>query len=154
MAHDLAEFCLFVLYISAFVFLVVGLLYLLWRVFVRPVYSFLVEKGYLQPLVGRASTPRERSGTGRWLHFIEIGIASVFLAMIELGLTKMNTPGVWVMARICDPSAAWANPHTSRCDLRTIMVLPIVVDASIIFLGLWGAYSVWVEARDRSHNGK
>jgi hypothetical protein len=154
MAHDLADFCLFVLYISAFVFLVVGLLYLLWRGLVRPVYSFLVGKGYLQPLVGRANTPCERSFNGRWPYFIGIGIASVFLAMIELVLTKMNTPGVWVMARVCDTSAAWSNPHGSRCDLGTIMVLPIVVDASMIFLGLWVAYSVWVEARDRSHDTK
>ena len=93
MARDLADFCLFVLYVSAFVFPVAGLLYLLWRGLVRPGYSFLVEKGYLQPLVGRASAPRKRSFTGRWRHFIEIGTLSVFLAMLELRLTKMNTPG-------------------------------------------------------------
>jgi hypothetical protein len=145
--HDLADFCLFVIYICAFVFLVVGLLYLLWRGLLRPVYSFLVEKGYLQALVGRADAPRERSVTGRWRHFIEIEIASVLLAMLELRLTKMNTPGDWVMAHVCDTSAAWSSPHGSRCDLGTIIVLPIVVDASMIFLVLWGAYSVWVEAR-------
>jgi len=154
MAHDLAEFCLYVLYISAFVLLVVGLLYLLWRGLVRPVYSFLVEKGYLQPLIGRASTPRKRSVAGRWRHFIEIGIASALLAMLELRLTEMNTPGEWVMARVCDTSGAWSSPHGSRCDLRTIIVLPIVVDASMIFLVLWVAYSVWVEARDQGRDAK
>jgi hypothetical protein len=154
MAHDLAEFCLYVLYISAFVLLVVGLFYLLWGGLVRPVYSFLVEKGYLQPLIGRASSPRRRSVIGRWRHFIEIGIASVLLAMLELRLTEMNTPGEWVMARVCDTSAAWSSPHGSRCDLRTIIVLPIVVDASMIFLVLWVAYSVWVEARDQGRDAK
>ncbi len=152
--HDLADFCLFVIYICAFVFLVVGLLYLLWRGLLRPVYSFLVEKGYLQALVGRAGAPRERSVTGRWRHFIEIGTASVLLAMLELGLTKMNTPGYWVMALVCDTSAAWSSPHGSRCDLGTIIVLPIVVDASMIFLVLWVAYSVWVEARDQGRDVK
>jgi hypothetical protein len=152
--HDLANFCLFVIYICAFVFLVVGSLYLLWRGLLRPVYSFLVEKGYLQALVGRAGAPREPSVTGRWRHFIEIGILSVLLAMLELRLTKMNTPGDWVMARVCDTSAAWSSPHGSRCDLGTIIVLPVVVDASMIFLALWGAYSVWVEARDQGRDIK
>ena len=155
--HDLADFCLFVFYICAFVFPVVGLLYLLWRGLLRPVYSFLVEKGYLQALVGRAGAPRERSVTGRWRHFIEIGIASVLLAvllaMLELRFGK-STPGDWVMARVCDTSAAWSSPHGSRCDLGTIIVLPIVVDASMIFLVLWGAYSVWLEARDQSRHVK
>ena len=91
-AHDLVSFGLFILYISVFVLAIVGVFYLVWRGLLRPVYSFLVEKGYLQALVGRAGAPRERSITGRWRHFIEIGIVSVLLAMFELGLTKMNTP--------------------------------------------------------------
>jgi len=151
-AHDLASFASFILYISVVVLAIVGVFYLVWRGLLRPVYSFLVEKGYLQALVGRAGAPRERSVTGRWRHFIEIGIASVLLAMLELGLTKMNTPGEWVMARVCDISAAWSSPYGSRCDLGTIIVLPIVVDASMIFLVLWVAYSVWVEARDQGRD--
>ena len=150
-AHDLASFGLFILYISVFVLAVVGVFYLVWGGLLHPVYSFLVEKGYLQALVGRAGAPRERSVTGRWRHFIEIGIASVLLAMLELGLTKMNTPGEWVMARVCDVSAARV---VSRCDFGTIIVLPIVVDASMIFLVLWVAYSLWVEARDQRRDLK
>ena len=146
-AHDLVSFGLFILYISVFVLAIVGVFYLVWRGLLRPVYSFLVEKGYLQALVGRAGAPRERSITGRWRHFIEIGIVSVLLAMFELGLTKMNTPGEWVMARVCDVSAAASSPLGSRCDFGTILVLPIVVDASMIFLVLWVAYLLWVEAR-------
>jgi hypothetical protein len=152
-AHDLGEQALFVIYVCAFVFLVVSLFYLLWRGLLRPVFSFLVEKGYLQAL-GRADAPRERSVNGRWRHFIEIGIASVLLARLELGLTKENTPGEWVMARVCNISAAWTIPNGSRCDFGTIIVLPIIVDASMIFLVLWVAYSVWVEPRDQGREVK
>ena len=80
-AHDLVSFGLFILYISVFVLAIVGVFYLVWRGLLRLVYSFLVEKGYLQALVGIVGAPRERSITGRWRHFIEIGIVSVLLAM-------------------------------------------------------------------------
>jgi len=143
-AHDLAEFCLYVLYICTFVLLLVGLLYLLWRGLLRPTHSFLVEKGYLQPLVDRASAPREHSVTRRWPYFIGIGIVSVLLAILELSLTKMNTPGWWAMSKIC----AAPNPQGSPCDLTVITLLPIVLDASMVFLILWGAYSAWLSTRD------
>jgi hypothetical protein len=147
----LASLGLFILYISVFVLAVGGIFYLVWGGLLHPFYSFLVGKGYLEELVGRAGAPREHSVTGRWRHFIEIGIASVVLAMVELELTKMNTPGEWVMARVCDVSAARVVP---QCDFGTILVLPIVVDASMIFLVLWVAYSLWVEARDQSRRAK
>jgi len=120
--------------ILAAVFVVVGGFYLLWRGLLRPVYLHLV-KTILQPLV-RNDTRGRRSG-GRWRHFIEIGVLSVLLAGVELRITQMATPGAWAVSKLC------YNPLGSPCDLGVILLLPIVLDASMIFLVLWGAYSAW-----------
>jgi len=120
--------------ILAAVFVVVGGFYLLWRGLLRPVYLHLVKADF-QPLV-RNDTSGRRSA-GHWRHFIEIGVLSVLLAGVELRIMQMATPGAWVVSKLC------YNPLGSPCDLRVILLLPIVLDASMIFLVLWGAYSAW-----------
>jgi hypothetical protein len=147
LAHDLASFVLFFLVICAVVLAVVGVLYFVWRGLLLPALSYLVRKGILQPVVGPASATRERSVSGLSRHFIEIGILSVVLALAALSITKMNTPGMWVTAWFC----ARANRQGSPYDLRTILTLPIVLDASMIFVVLWGAYSMWTEKRGQDN---
>jgi hypothetical protein len=70
---------------------------------------------------------------------------SLVLETVALASTGMNTPGEWVMGWL----AARANQRGESYDLRTIIILPIVLDASIIFVVLWDAYSTCMEIRDR-----
>src|SRR5208282_3397105 len=101
----------------------------------------------LQPVVGPASATREDPVSGRLQHFIGIVVLSVVLAIAELGITRMKTPGMWVMGWLC----VRANPQGCQFGLGTIIILPIVLDASMILAVLWGAYSMWMEARGRNH---
>jgi hypothetical protein len=146
-AHDLDQFALFFLFICAAVLVVVGVLYLVWRGLFQPVLSYLVEKGILQPLVGGPNPTRKHSVPGRWRHFIEIGILSVVLEMAALRITQMNTPGEWVVGWLC----ARANEQGRPYGFGTIIILPIVLDACMIFIVLWAAYSILMEMRGRSH---
>lgn len=127
----------------AAVFVVVGVLYLLWRGLLRPVCLHLVKTGVLPPLVGSA-TRCQHSATESWRHFIEAGILSVLLAGVEFKIAQMATPGMWLVSKLC------YNPLGSPCDLRVIILLPTVLDAAMIFLALWGAYSAWQLAPSHS----
>lgn len=118
------------------VFVVVGVFYLLWRGLLRPVYLYLVNTGVLKPVVGNAARG-QGSAAGRWRHFIEIGVLSVVLAGVELRIRQMVTPGAWLVFKFC------YNPLGSPCDWWVVLLLPIVLDASMIFLVLWGARSAW-----------
>jgi hypothetical protein len=140
--HDLAGFGLLLLCLLAGVFVVVGVLYGLWREILRPLHSYLVKRGFILPSVGRGSA-KQHSVTGRWRHFIEIGILSVALAMVGFVKSNWNTPGSWATGKLCQ------TPQGSSCDLRVILLLPIILDASMIFIVLWGAYSAWIGWRDQ-----
>ena len=111
LAHDLASFVLFFLFICTVVLAVVGVLYFVWRGLLLPALSHLVRKGILQPVVGPARATRERSVSGLSRHFIEIGILSVVLALAALSITKMNTPGMWVTAWFCARANRQGSPY-------------------------------------------
>jgi hypothetical protein len=143
LAHDLAGFGLLLLGILAGVFVVVGVLYGLWRELLKPAHSYLVQRGFIRSSVGRGSA--KQHSAGRWRHFIEIGILSVALAMVGFVKSNWSTPGSWATGKICQTSQG------SSCDLRVILFLPMILDASMIFIVLWGAYSAWTASRDQGH---
>jgi hypothetical protein len=142
------QLVVFVLLISTIVLVIVGILYILWRELVRPFFVYLIAKGILQsPLRGAPKANRQPvSGLSSFLYFIGIGILSTLLAFAEAAVTKMNTPGDWVMGRL----ATTANQKGDPYDLSAILFLPIVLDACLIFVVLWAIHS-WIEARSRDH---
>src|ERR1700693_6149744 len=87
LAHDLASFVLFFLFICAVVLAVVGVLYFVWRGLLLPALSYLVRKGILQPVVGPASATRERSVSGLSRHFIEFDCHRVERTSFRTGVS-------------------------------------------------------------------
>jgi hypothetical protein len=137
------DLLIFLILLCAIVLTIVGVLYLFWRGLIRPVYSYLVEKEIFQPIVPTSNTTHRQMISERRRCFIWSGILSAVLALAETKILRMNTPGWWVMDRL----AATANEKGEPYDLRIIVLLPIVLDACIIFVFVWMACSIWIESR-------
>ena len=140
------ELIIFVLFLSAAVLLVVGILYVIWRGLIRPAFAYLTEKGYLQPLVPGTGVAREQSMSGGWKYFVGSGVVSVVLAITADRITNMNTPGWWLMKRL----SATANQNGEPYDFSTIIVVPIVLDACLIFFVVWAVRAIWIESQGQN----
>jgi len=124
---SLANTVVFFVFSAAVVFATVGVLYLLWQ--------------GLRWLVGSLIDREEQPHIGRRPDLIGVGVPSVLLALFETWITKMRTPGWWAMGILC-------TQVSSGCNLWVVFLLPPVLDALLIFVVLWIAYSKWLDARD------
>jgi len=81
----------------------------------------------------------QRSSGVHWRHVVELGVLSIVLALIGESLTSMQTPGTFFRGEIF--MAAHAQNLTF---LPLYFLMPIVVDAAVLFAAIWGGYMLWI----------
>lgn len=135
------DLVVFLLILCAVVLAVVGVVYLIWRLFARPVFTHLADKGIVQLLPPKAPTDNGESVPGRWKYFAGSGVVSVLLAIAADSIANMNTPGWWLMRRLSQTANEKGEPY----DFATIVIVPFILDACLIFFAVWMVCSIWLE---------